>query len=46
LTKVEPLVVAEVAADPATQAGQVRHSMRFIRVRADLTPDDVDLLDS
>ncbi|WP_405065031.1 hypothetical protein OG558_24040 [Kribbella sp. NBC_01510] len=31
LTKVEPLVVAEAAADAATQAGQVRHSMRFVR---------------
>ena len=46
VTKVEPLVVAEVAADPATQAGQVRHSMRFIRLRPDLTPDDLDQLDS
>ncbi|TCN32163.1 hypothetical protein EV644_12773 [Kribbella orskensis] len=46
LTKVEPLVVAEVAADPATQGGQVRHSMRFIRLRPDLTPDDLDQLDS
>ena len=46
LTKVEPLVVAEVAADAATQAGQVRHSMRFIRLRPDLTPDDLDQLDS
>jgi hypothetical protein len=31
LTKVEPTVVAEVAADAATQAGQARHGMRYIR---------------
>jgi ATP-dependent DNA ligase len=41
LTKVDPVVVAEVTADAATQAGQVRHPMRFVRVRPDLAPDDV-----
>ncbi|WP_433169927.1 ATP-dependent DNA ligase [Kribbella sp. CA-247076] len=41
LTKVEPLVVAEVAADAATQAGQIRHAMRFVRTRPDLTPGDL-----
>jgi len=46
LTKVEPLVVAEVAADAATQGGRVRHSMRFVRLRSDLAPDDLDQLDS
>lgn len=44
LTKVEPLVVAEVAADAATQAGQVRHSMSFIRLRAELHPGDLPTL--
>ena len=44
LIKVEPLVVAEVAADAATQAGQVRHSARFVRLRLYLTPDDVPVL--
>ncbi|HWD83249.1 MAG TPA: ATP-dependent DNA ligase [Kribbella sp.] len=44
LTKVEPLVVAEVAADAATQAGQIRHAMRFVRLRPDLTPDDLPTL--
>jgi acetyl-CoA acetyltransferase len=44
LTKVEPLVVDEVAADAATQAGQVRHSMRFICIRAELPPAEVPTL--
>ncbi|HEY3561770.1 MAG TPA: ATP-dependent DNA ligase [Kribbella sp.] len=44
LTKVEPLVVVEVAADTATQAGQIRHALRFVRIRPDLTPDDVPAL--
>nr|WP_218860060.1 ATP-dependent DNA ligase [Petropleomorpha daqingensis] len=41
LTKVEPAVVVEVSADAALQAGVFRHPMRFVRVRADLHPDDV-----
>jgi ATP-dependent DNA ligase len=41
LTKVEPTVIAEVTADAATQAGQVRHGMRFVRLRLDLHPDDL-----
>jgi ATP-dependent DNA ligase len=41
LTKVQPTVVAEVAADAATQAGQVRHGMRYVRVRAELRPEDL-----
>jgi hypothetical protein len=44
LTKVQPTVVAEVAADAATQAGQVRHGMRYIRVRAELRPEDLPTL--
>ena len=44
LVKVEPTVVAEVSADAATQAGQVRHGMRYLRVRADLRPDDLPTL--
>lgn len=44
LTKVEPNVVAEVAADSATQGRQSRHLMRYIRIRPDLTPEDVDEL--
>jgi ATP-dependent DNA ligase len=43
LTKVEPTVVAEVTADAATQAGQVRHGMRFVRLRPDLQPQDLPL---
>ena len=41
LTKVQPTVVAEVTADAATQAGQVRHGMRYVRLRPDLRPEDV-----
>jgi ATP-dependent DNA ligase len=46
LTKVEPLVVAEVTADAATQAGQIRHTMRSVRLRADLRPEDLPRLAS
>ncbi|HEY0693304.1 MAG TPA: ATP-dependent DNA ligase [Kribbella sp.] len=44
LTKVQPTVVAEVTADAATQAGQVRHGMRYIRHRPDLRPEDLPTL--
>ncbi|MEV0287944.1 ATP-dependent DNA ligase [Kribbella sp. NPDC050820] len=46
LTKVDPTVVVEVSADAATQAGQARHSMRYVRIRADLTPADLEPLDT
>ena len=35
---------AEVTADAATQAGQVRHGMRYLRVRAELRPEDLPAL--
>ena len=41
LIKVDPTVVVEVTADAATQAGQLRHGMRYVRVRADLNPNDL-----
>jgi ATP-dependent DNA ligase len=41
LVKVDPVVVIEVSADAATQAGQIRHSMRYLRIRADLRPEDL-----
>jgi ATP-dependent DNA ligase len=44
LTKVRPDVVVEVLADAATQAGQWRHGMRYVRIRAELQPDDVPTL--
>jgi len=44
LVKVTPVVVAEVSADAATQGGQVRHGMRFLRLRADLRPEDIPRL--
>ena len=46
LVKVQPTVVAEVTADAATQAGQVRHGMRFVRLRPDLQPQDLPRVDS
>ncbi|MBB3086381.1 ATP-dependent DNA ligase [Geodermatophilus sabuli] len=41
LTRVHPDVVVEVSADAALQAGVFRHPLRFVRVRADLHPEDV-----
>ncbi|WP_165556023.1 hypothetical protein [Kribbella pittospori] len=42
--KVHPTVVVEVTADAATQAGQVRHGMRYVRVRADLRAENLPTL--
>jgi ATP-dependent DNA ligase len=42
LTKVRPDVVVEVSADAALQAGVFRHPLRYVRVRPDLSPPDVD----
>jgi len=44
LTKVEPLVVAEVTADAALHAGAWRRPLRYLRHRPDLQPADVDEL--
>jgi hypothetical protein len=44
LVKVQPTVVAEVSADAATQAGQIRHGMRYLRIRAELRPEDLPTL--
>jgi ATP-dependent DNA ligase len=41
LTRVEPTVVVEVSTDAALQAGVFRHPVRYLRVRADLRPEDV-----
>ncbi|WP_116452172.1 ATP-dependent DNA ligase [Blastococcus litoris] len=41
LTRVDPTVVVEVSADAALQAGVFRHPLRFVRVRADLRPEDL-----
>lgn len=46
IVKVKPVVVAEVAADAAKQGDHYRHPLRFHRVRADLTPNDIDRLDA
>ena len=42
LVKVEPTLVAEVLADAALHAGGYRHPLRYLRLRADLTPNDLD----
>ena len=44
LTRVAPEVVVEVSADAALQAGVFRHPLRYVRVRPDLSPGDVDRL--
>jgi hypothetical protein len=44
LIKVDPTVVAEVSAGAATQAGQARHGMRYVRYRAELRPEDLPTL--
>ena len=40
-TLVSPRLVAEIAADTAVDAGIWRHPVRLLRLRADLSPDDV-----
>jgi ATP-dependent DNA ligase len=44
LTRVEPVVVVEVAADAARQHGVWRHELRVLRLRADLTVADLPVL--
>ena len=35
ITHADPVVIAEVSADPAEQAGRRRHPLRFLRIRYD-----------
>jgi ATP-dependent DNA ligase len=42
ITRVQPDVVVEVAADSALQAGRHRHPLRLLRLRPDLAADDID----
>jgi ATP-dependent DNA ligase len=44
ITHVDPVVVAEVTADTALQAGRFRHPLPFVRHRPDLEPDDLPRL--
>ena len=44
LTRVEPTAVVEVSADAALQAGVFRHPLRYVRIRPDLRPGDLDPL--
>ncbi len=41
LTKVEPTLIIEVAADSARQDTGWRHALRYLRLRTDLTPKDL-----
>ncbi|MCW2580177.1 MAG: ATP-dependent ligase [Blastococcus sp.] len=41
LTRVDPIVVVEISADAALQAGVFRHPLRYVRVRPDLQPADL-----
>lgn len=43
LQHVDPVLVADIYADTAVQGGRWRHSVRFERLRPDLTADDVPL---
>ena len=42
ITKVRPELVVEVAADPALQGRRYRHALRYLRLRTDTDPTDVD----
>jgi len=46
LTRVDPTVIVEVAADAAREYGVWRHGLRSIRLRADLTVSDLAILDA
>ncbi|HET9872185.1 MAG TPA: ATP-dependent DNA ligase [Propionibacteriaceae bacterium] len=41
LTRVDPVLVAEVTADTALQGGRFRHPLRFVRHRLDVQPEDL-----
>jgi len=41
LTRVDPMIVAEVSVDAAQQGGVWRHPLRFVRHRPDLHPSDL-----
>ena len=41
ITHVDPVVVVEIAADTALQAGRHRHPIRMVRVRSDLAAADI-----
>jgi hypothetical protein len=41
LVKVEPITVVQATAGAATQGGRARHGMRYVRLRADLRPEDI-----
>lgn len=46
ITRVEPVLVAEVSADAALTDGRFRHAVRFLRARLDLDPEHVPPLRS
>lgn len=42
IARADPTLVVEVAADSAMQAGRHRHPVRYLRLRPDLRPADLD----
>ncbi|GGM12357.1 non-homologous end-joining DNA ligase [Nakamurella endophytica] len=44
LTRVAPTVVVEVSADTGRQGGVWRHALRYVRIRADVRPEDLPRL--
>jgi hypothetical protein len=36
------MLVLEIAADPAPDAGRYRHLLRYVRLRVDMDPADVE----
>lgn len=45
ITHVDPVLVVEIAADTALQAGRQRHPIRLLRLRPDLSIDDLTVDD-
>lgn len=42
ITRIQPIVVAEVSADSAFDGARFRHPLRFVRIRPDLAAADVE----
>jgi len=43
-TPVAPTLVVEIEVDTAFEAGRYRHGVKFLRIRAELQPEDVAIL--
>lgn len=42
-SRVRPELVVEISVDAAAEQGRWRHAVRYLRIRADLVPDDVPI---